>query len=82
MPKKRKSDPILGPISQATYRRLFALIKNPPRGSAIEAAKEFGVDLYSTLENLKLAPSERLRRAEEEGKFAEELRDAGRKHRL
>ena len=79
MPKKRKSDSILAPISEATYRRLFALIKSPPRGSAIAAAKEFGVDLYSTLENLRLTPSERLRRAEEESKFAQELREAGRK---
>jgi hypothetical protein len=68
-----------GPISEETYRRLFALIENPPPGSAIAAAKEFGVDLFGTLENLRLTPGERIRRADEEGKFADALRKAGRK---
>lgn len=79
MSKKRKSHSILGPISEDRYRELFALIQNPPAGSAIAAAREFGVDLYTTLENLRLTPSERLRRAEEESKFAEEFREAGRR---
>jgi hypothetical protein len=80
MPKKNsKSFSSMGPISDETYRELFALIKNPPPGSAIEAAKEFGVDLYATLENLRLTPDERIRRASEESQFAERLREAGRK---
>lgn len=78
MPKKRKSDSILEPISEAAYRRLFALIKSPPRGSAIAAAKEFGVDLFATLENLRLTPADRIRRGAEEAVFAERLRRAGR----
>lgn len=69
---------ILGPISEQEYRELFALIKNPPPGSAIEAAKEFGVDLYGALENLRLTPEERIRRASEESEFAEQVRQAGR----
>jgi hypothetical protein len=76
--EKRKSDPTLDPISDETYRELFALIQNPPPGSAIEAAKNFGVDLLATLENLRLTPSERIRRGAEESLFAQKLRDAGR----
>jgi hypothetical protein len=42
------------------YNRLLALIHNPPPGSAIERAKEFGVDLTLTLENLRMTPQERV----------------------
>lgn len=68
----------LDPISEEQYREIFALIQNPPPGSAIEAAKQFGVDLFGTLENLRLTPAERIRRASEESKFADDLRQAGR----
>lgn len=76
--KPRKPFSLVEPISEETYRELFALIQNPPPGSAIEAAKEFGVDLFATLENLRLTPNERIRRASEENQFAEKLREAGR----
>lgn len=77
--KKSKSDSLLEPISEKAYLEFFALIENPPPGSAIAAAKEFGVDLYAMLENLKLTPAERIRRAAEESLFAEHLRQAGRR---
>lgn len=77
--KPGKPFSLVEPISEETYRELFALIQNPPPGSAIEAAKEFGVDLFATLENLRLTPDERIRRASEESQFAEKLREAGRK---
>lgn len=75
---KPNPDSVLGPISEKEYRELFALIQNPPPGSAIAAAKEFGVDLYATLNNLRLTPEERIRRGEEEAEFAQQLRAAGR----
>lgn len=53
-------------ITRAAEKRIRKLIENPPPGSAIAKAKEFGVDLYSVLENLKLTPAERFRRAAEE----------------
>lgn len=65
-------------MNRSTEKRLRKLIENPPEGSAIAAAKEFGVDLYSLLENLKLTPAERCRRSEEHREFAEQLRQAGR----
>jgi hypothetical protein len=77
--RSRKPTASLEPISDETYRELFALIQNPPPGSAIEAAKQFGVDMFATLENLRLTPAERIRRGAEESEFAQRLRDAGRK---
>ena len=35
---------------------------NPPPGSAAERAKEFGIDLTLTVENLKLTLEQRIRR--------------------
>ena len=40
----------------------------------IKEAKKFGVDLHSILENLKLTPAERFRRAAEETDFVYRLR--------
>jgi hypothetical protein len=78
---KEKSKPfsLLEPISDENYRELFELIQNPPRGSAIEAAKEFGIELYTTLENLRLTPGERMLQGMRFSEFANELREAGRK---
>jgi len=60
------------PEAEEELRRL---IDHPPEGSAIAAAKEFGVDLYGVLENLKLSPAERFRRAAEETDFVRRLRE-------
>ena len=57
-----------------TEEKLRQLIDHPPEGSAIAEAKEFGVDLYSILENLKLTPVERFRRAAEETDFVQRIR--------
>ena len=57
-------------------KRLLALIENPPPGSKIEAAKEFGVDLTLLVRNLSLTPDERVREMESALRFAEELREA------
>ena len=59
--------------------RVKALIDNPPPGSAIEAAKEFGVDLYMTLRRLEMTPTERVRELESVLKFVEKLRTAPRR---
>lgn len=61
-------------MTPETEKKLRELIENPPEGSAIAKAKEFGVDLYNVLENLKLTPAERLRRAAEETDFVRRLR--------
>jgi hypothetical protein len=79
MTLRKPSSSTLDPISEEEYRELFAIIQAPPAGSAIEAAKDFGVDLLATLENLRLTPAERIRRGAQESLFAERLRLAGRK---
>ena len=61
-------------ITRQAEERIRRLIDHPPEGSAIAEAKKFGVDLYSVLENLKLTPAERFRRAAEETDFIQRLR--------
>jgi hypothetical protein len=53
------------------------LIHNPPPGSKLAAAKEFGIDLTLLFENLKLTPTERLGKHAAAAEFALELREAG-----
>ena len=61
-------------MTRVAESRLRKLINHPPRGSAIAKAKEFGVDLYGVLENLKLSPAERFRRAAAETSFVRRIR--------
>jgi hypothetical protein len=61
-------------MTRETEKLLRQLIDHPPEGSPTSEAKQFGVDLYSLLENLKLTPPERLRRAAGETAFVERLR--------
>jgi hypothetical protein len=47
----------------AEQRKLaYELIANPPPGSDIAAAKEYGIDLSLLVENLDLTVAERLRK--------------------
>ncbi len=62
-------------MTRRTEKKLRDLIDNPPPGSAIADAKEFGVDLYCILDNLKLTPAQRLRRAAEETEFVKRIRE-------
>jgi len=57
------------------------LINNPPPGSDLAKAKEFGVDLTLLLANLKLTPTERARKMEAGARSLQAMRDAGREHR-
>jgi hypothetical protein len=61
-------------MTRTAEKRLRELIEHPPRGSAVAEAKEFGVDLYGILENLKLTPGERFRRAAAETSFVRRIR--------
>ncbi len=47
-------------MDAAKRERLFKLIENPARGSALDRAKRRGVDLRALVENLSLTPTERL----------------------
>jgi hypothetical protein len=57
------------------------LITNPPQGSKLSAAKELGIDLTLLLENLALAPTERLQKHCAVQALYEELRRAGEQNR-
>ena len=57
-------------------KRLIALIDNPPPGSKIAAAKEYGVELTLLVRKLELSPTERLEELQSAQQFIEQLREA------
>ncbi len=61
--------------------RGIELIANPPPGSKLAAAKDYGIDLTLLLENLDLTPTERLEKLAAAQRFHEELRRAGQRQR-
>lgn len=63
-------------MTREEHERLYELVTNPPAGSKMEAAKEYGVDLSLTLHSLTLTPDERVREMERALRFAEDLREA------
>lgn len=54
----------------------YELITNPPPGSDIAAAKEYGIDLTLLVENLNLSVAERLRKLYSVVKFLEKIRQS------
>jgi hypothetical protein len=54
----------------------YELITNPPAGSKLAEAKEFGVDLTLLVENLDLTVTERLRKLHSIATFLDKLRSA------
>jgi hypothetical protein len=54
----------------------YELITNPPPGSDIAAAKEYGIDLTLLVENLNLSVAERLRKLYSVAKFLEKMRQS------
>jgi len=69
---------ILAEMTDSGIGRLAELISNPPPGSKIEAAIQFGVDLSLNLRALQLTPDERVREMERALRFAEALQQAER----
>lgn len=59
----------------------YELITNPPPGSKLARAKEYGIDLTLLFENLKLTPTERAKKIEEGALALQALRFAGEQHR-
>jgi hypothetical protein len=68
-------------MSPKVHRRLYALITNPPRGSKIAAAKEFGIDLTLNLRSLMSTPEERATNMEKALDLMQALQQAGAKRR-
>ena len=54
-------------------------LTNPAPGSAIEAAREFGIDLTLVIERLRLTPEERVRELQRAMNSLAKIRGAARK---
>jgi hypothetical protein len=59
--------------------RLIALINNPPAGSKIAEAKEYGIDLTLLAEILAMTPTERIRALDRAQPLLEELSKAAKR---
>jgi hypothetical protein len=59
----------------------YELIENPPPGSKLAEAKEYGIDLTLLVQNLKLTPTERAQKLADGACSIQELRQAGLHHR-
>jgi hypothetical protein len=67
------------PMTPEEHKRLYELIQNPPPGSKLEAAKQYGVDLTLMLRRLNMTPTERAEEMDQALGFVEELRQAAAK---
>ena len=63
-------------MKQTEEEYLYELVQNPPPGSKIEAAVNFGVDLTLNLRALRLTPTERVQEMQRALAFVKELRAA------
>lgn len=67
----------LDDMSPQEYDRLARLIADPPKGSKLAAAKEFGIDLTLLLENLRRTTTERVQIWLSALRLHDELQKAG-----
>lgn len=67
-------------MSPSEKDRLLELIANPPPGSKLAAAKEYGIDLTLIVENLERSLGERLRRGSEAARSFKSLFGAARRN--
>lgn len=63
-------------MTQRERHHLIRLIHDPPPGSRLAAAKEFGIDLTLLLRRLEMTPTDRLRKLAAAQGLLEELRRA------
>ena len=68
-------------FNEERLEKIGELFKNPRPGSKIAAAKEFGIDLTLTFEQLKKTPQERLEDLQGAMKGLEEVARAGKEWR-
>jgi hypothetical protein len=69
-------------MTRRQKERLYKLVLNPPKGSKLEAAKKYGVDLTLNLRLLALTPNERVKEHDRALRLALDLRAAGERARL
>ena len=63
------------------YKLALELISNPPQGSKLAEAKQYGIDLTLLLSNLAVTPTQRAIKCEDGANSSHALRQAGRKAR-
>jgi hypothetical protein len=63
-------------MTEDQERLALDLINNPPAGSALAQAKEFGVDLTLFLSSLRRTPTERARALSQGARIFQLARDA------
>jgi hypothetical protein len=69
------------PLTPEQLARAEELLRNPPPGSAIEAARDFGIDLMLVMSHLRLTPEERVCVMHDASATAETVRGAARHKR-
>jgi hypothetical protein len=70
----------LRPLTPDQFARAEDRLLHPARGSRIEAAAKYGVDLTLLVEQLRLTPAERARKLEGASTALEKVRGIARKH--
>ena len=68
----------LRPLTPEELARAEERLLHPPRGSRMEAARDYGVDLTLLVEQLRLTPAERARKLELAATAIEQVRGAAR----
>ena len=68
-------------MTSVEHDALVDLINNPPRGSKLAAARDFGIDLSLFVSSLELTPTERARRLSAAASFFDSVRVIVRKSR-
>lgn len=66
-------------LTREEFERARERLLNPPAGSRMAAAKEYGVDLTLLVEQLRLTPEERVRKLERAAAELEQIRGIARR---
>ncbi len=64
----------LSALTEEEFARAEARLRNPRPGGRIEAAQRFGIDLTLLIEQLRLPPSDRVKRMHVLAQLAEQVR--------
>jgi len=70
---------MLRPLTPEQLARTEDRLLHPARGSRIEAARSYGIDLTPLVEQLRLTPADRARKLEEASMVLERVRGTARR---
>ena len=62
-----------------TQAEIEAWLLNPPPGSKAAAARDYGIDLTLTIENLRLTPEQRIRQLDSLREAVKQIRAAAKR---